>query len=151
MSTLLHPHITCIWGDIPIGLGMSVVAFKLSIETCHTDGECINHFHRIHHSRITISTSWLLNNLIPFVISWSSWPLITCILQCSKLITIWPSVSLKSIMMVEIFCFWTSLWFWKWFPFGFRFDTLIGYEAYSTPVGQSYSSYSPASLSQPLW
>ena len=151
MSTLLHPYITCIWGDIPIGLGMSVVAFKLSIETCHTDGECINHFHHIHHSRITISTSWLLNNLIPFVISWSSWPLITCILQCSKLITIWPSVSLKSIMMVEIFCFWTSLWFWKSFPFGFRFDTLIGYEAYSTPVGQSYSSYSLASLSQPLW
>ena len=48
--------------------------------------------------------------------------LIPCILQCSKLITIWPSVSLKSIMMVEIFCFWTSLWFQKWFPFGFRPD-----------------------------
>ena len=80
MSTLLHPHVTCVWGDIPIGLGMSVVAFKPSREACQTGGECIDHFHHIHHFEITISTSKLLNSLIPFVISWFSWPLSTYIL-----------------------------------------------------------------------
>ena len=29
MSTLLHPYIMCVWGDIPIGLGTSVVASNL--------------------------------------------------------------------------------------------------------------------------
>ena len=54
MSTLLHPHVICVWGDIPIGLGTSVVAFKPSVEACQTGGKCINHLHHIHHSRITI-------------------------------------------------------------------------------------------------
>ena len=122
MSTLIHPHVTCIWSDIPIELGTSVVAFKPMVEACQTGGECINHLHHIHHSVITISTSWLLNSPIPFVISWFSWPLITCIFQCSKLMTIWSSVSLKSTMTAEMFCSWTSLWFSKWLPFAFRPD-----------------------------
>ena len=122
MSTLLHPHATCVWGDIPIRLATSVVTFKPSVEVCQTGGKCINHLHHIHHSGITISAFWLFNSPIPFVISWSSWSLISCILQCSKLMTIWPGVSLKSTMMAEMFCSQTSLWFWKWFPFGFKFE-----------------------------
>ena len=54
-STLLHSHITCVWGDIPIGLGTSVVTFKRSVEVCQISGECINHFHHIHHLE---SSSW---------------------------------------------------------------------------------------------
>ena len=104
MSTLLHLHVTCSWGDIPIGLGTSVEAFKPFVEACQTGGECINHLHHLHHSWITISTSWLLNSPIPFVISWSSWPLITCILQCPQLMTIWSGVSLKSTVMAGPFC-----------------------------------------------
>ena len=72
MSTLFHPHVMCVWGDILIGLGTSVVTFKPSIEICQTSGECINHLYNIHHFRITISTFLLLNSPIPFVISWSS-------------------------------------------------------------------------------
>ena len=67
MSTHLHPHVTSVWGDIPIGLGTSVVAFKPSVEVCQIGYECINHLHHIHHSRITILTSWLLNKPISFV------------------------------------------------------------------------------------
>ena len=122
MSTLLHPHITCVWGDIPIGLGTSVVTFKPSVEVCQIGGECINHLHYIHHPGVSISAFWLFSSPIPFVISWSSWPLITCIFQCFKLMTIWSSVSLKSTVMAEVLCSRTSLWLWKWFPFGFRLD-----------------------------
>ena len=55
MSTVFHPYVTCIWGDIPIGLGMRVMTFKPSVEVCQTCGEYINHLHYIHHSGITIS------------------------------------------------------------------------------------------------
>ena len=47
MHTLLHPHVTCVWGDIPIGLGTSVVTFKPSVEVSQTSGESINHLHQI--------------------------------------------------------------------------------------------------------
>ena len=43
MCTLLHSHDTCIWGDIPRGLGTIVVTFKPFGETCQTGGECIDH------------------------------------------------------------------------------------------------------------
>ena len=56
MSTLFHPHVMCVWGDILIGLGTSVVTFKPSIEIGQTSGECINHLYNIHHFGITIST-----------------------------------------------------------------------------------------------
>ena len=32
--TILHPHNTCVWGEIPRGLGMIVVTFKPSSEAC---------------------------------------------------------------------------------------------------------------------
>ena len=57
MSTLLQPHVTCVLGDIPIGLGTSVATFKPSVEDCQTCGECVDHLHHIHHSGIAISTS----------------------------------------------------------------------------------------------
>ena len=56
MSTLLHPHVTCVWGDIPIGLGTNVMAFKPSVEVCQTGGECINHPYHIPYSEITFLT-----------------------------------------------------------------------------------------------
>ena len=40
MSTLFHPHVTCVWGDILIGLGTGVRTFKLSCEAFQTVGEC---------------------------------------------------------------------------------------------------------------
>ena len=109
MSTLLHPHVTCIWGDILIELGTRVRTFKLSSEAFQVVGECTNHFHHVYHFGITILTSWWLNNLSPFVISWSSWPLITSIPQCSQLMTIWLGVPLKSAVMTHMIRSGTSL------------------------------------------
>ena len=43
MCTLLHPHDTSVWGDIPRGLGTIVVTFKPSGEACQTGSEGINH------------------------------------------------------------------------------------------------------------
>ena len=45
-----------IWGDILIGLGTGVRAFKPLYEAFQAVGECTNHLHYVHHSRITIST-----------------------------------------------------------------------------------------------
>ena len=120
MSNPLHPHVTCVWGDIPIRLGMWIVSFKPAVEVCQTCGECLNHLHYFHHTRISILTSWLPNSPIPLVISWSSWPLIPSIIQCSQFMTIGSGVSLKFTMMAYMVHSWTSLWFWRWSPFGFR-------------------------------
>ena len=122
MSTLLHPHVMCIWGDIPIGLGTRVGTFKPSSEAFQAVGECTNHLHHIHHSVITISTSWWLNSPSPLVISWSSWPLITSIPQCSQLMTIGLCVPLKSAMMTHMVRSKTSLQSWKRLCSGFRTD-----------------------------
>ena len=56
MSIILHPHVTCVSGDIPIGLGMSVATFKPSVKVSQIGSECINHLNHIHHFGITIST-----------------------------------------------------------------------------------------------
>ena len=122
MSTLLHSHVTCVWGDIPIGLGMRVRTFKPSSETFQAVGECTNHLHYVHHSEITISTSWRLNSPSPLVISWSSWPLITSIPQCSQLMTIGSSVPLKSTVMTHMVYSRTSLWAWMRFCSDLRPD-----------------------------
>ena len=122
MNTLLHPHVMCIWGDIPIGLGTRVRNFKPSSETFQAVGECTNHLHHVHHSGITIPIFWWLNNTIPFVISWSSWPLITCIPQCSQLMTIGSGVPLKSTVMTQMVHSRTSLRSWKRFCSGCRPD-----------------------------
>ena len=122
MSTLLQPHVTCVWGDILIGLGMSVMAFKPSGETFQAGGECTNHFHHIHHFRITISAFWLLTSPSRLVISWSSRPLSTWILQCLLLMTIGSGVTLNSTVMAEVLSSRTTLWLWEWFPITFRFD-----------------------------
>ena len=53
----LHPHVTCIWDDILIGLGTSIRTFKPSSEAFQASGECIDHLHHVHHTGITISTS----------------------------------------------------------------------------------------------
>ena len=50
-------HVTCVWGDIPIRLGTSVVTFRPFVEVSQIGGECIDHLHHIHHFGITISTS----------------------------------------------------------------------------------------------
>ena len=47
MSTPFLPHGTCIWGDIPKGLGTIVLAFKPFVEACQVGGECINHLYYI--------------------------------------------------------------------------------------------------------
>ena len=122
MSTFLHPHVTCIWGDIPIGLGMRVRTFKPSSETFQAIGECTNHLHHVDHFGITISISWWLNSLSPLVISWSSWPLITCIPQCSQLMTIGTGVLLKSVVMTQMVHSRTSLRWWKRFCSGCKPD-----------------------------
>ena len=120
MSTLFHPHVTCVWGDIHIGLGTRVRAFKLSCEAFQAVGECTNHLHHVHHSGITISTSWQLPSPISPVISKSSRPWSTCIIYCSQLLTIWSSMPLKSAVVTHIVRSRTSLWSWTRFGSGFR-------------------------------
>ena len=110
MSTLFHPHVTCVWGDFLIGLGTGVRAFKPSCEAFQAVGECTNHLHHVHLFGITISTSWRFTNLISFVISKSSRPWSTCIIHCSQLLTIWSSVPMKSVMVTHIVWSRTSLW-----------------------------------------
>ena len=122
MSTLLHPHVTCVWGDILVGLGTRVRTFKPSSVAFQAVGKCTNHLHHVHHFGITISFSWWLNNPSPFVISWSSWPLITCIPQCSQLMTIGSGVPLTSAVMTQMVHSRTSLQSWKRFCSDFRPD-----------------------------
>ena len=122
MSTPLHPHVTCIWGDIPIGLGTWIVTFKPAVEVCQTCSECLNHFHYVHHTGLSILISWLPHSPISPVIPWSFWPLIPSIIQCSQLLTIRSSVSLNSTMMANMVRSRTLLWVWRWSPFGFRPD-----------------------------
>ena len=122
MSTSLHSHITCVWGDIPIGLGTWIVTLKPAVEVCQTCSECLNHFHYVHHTGLSILISWLPHSPISPVIPWSFWPLIPSIIQCSQLITIRSGVSLNSTMMEKMVRSWTSLWVWRWSPFGFRPD-----------------------------
>ena len=118
MSTLFHPHVMCVFGDILVRLGMGGRTFKPSSEAFQAIGECTNHLHHVYHSGITISISWWLNNPSPLVISLSSWPLITCIPQCSQLMTIGSGVPLKSAVMTQMVHSMTSLRSWKRFCFG---------------------------------
>ena len=110
MSILFHPHVTCVWGDILIGLGTGVRAFKPSCEAFQAVGECTNHLHHVHHSRITISTCWRFTSPISPDISRSSRPWSTCIIHCYQFLTIWSSVPLKSVMVTHIVWSRTSLW-----------------------------------------
>ena len=120
MSTLFHSHVTCVWGDILIGLGMGVKAFKPSCEAFQAVGECTNYLHHVHHSGITISTFWRFTSLISPVISRSSRPWSTCIIHCSQLLTIWSSMPLKSAVVTHIVRSRTSLWSWTRLGSGFR-------------------------------
>ena len=120
MSTLFHPHVTCVWGDILIGLGTGVRAFKPSCEAFQTVGECPNHLHHIHHSGITTSTSWRFTIPISPVISRSSRPWSTCIIHYSQFLTIWSSVPLKSAVVTHIVWSRTSLWSGTGLGSGFR-------------------------------
>ena len=122
MCTLLHPHDTCVWGDILRGLGTIVVTFKPFGVASQKGSEGINHLHHIPHSEIAFLTFWLLSSPIPFAMSWSSQPLSIWILQCLKLMTIWSDVSWNSTMMAEVLSSRTSLWLWERFPFTLRFD-----------------------------
>ena len=114
-----HPHVTCIWGDFLIRLGTKVRAFKPSCEAFQAVGECTNHLHHVYHSGITTLISWWFTSPISPVISRSSWPWSSCIIHCSQLLTIWPSMPLKSAMMTHIVQSRTSLW--SWTRLGSRF------------------------------
>ena len=120
MSTLFHPHVTCVWGDFFIGLGTRVRAFKPSCEALQAVGESTNHLHHVHHSGITTLISWWFNSPISPIISRSSWPLRSCTIHCSQLLTIWSSIPLKSAMMTHIVRSRTSLWSWTRIGSGFR-------------------------------
>ena len=120
MSTLFHPHVTYVWGDFLIRLGTGVRAFKPSCEAFQGVGECTNHLHHIHHSKITISISWWFISPISPIISRSSWPWSSCTIDCSQLLTIWSSMPLKSAVVTHIVRSKTSLWSWTRLGSGFR-------------------------------
>ena len=120
MSTLFHPHVTCVWGDFLIGLGTEVRAFKPSWETFQVVGECTNHLHHVHHSGISILISRLITCPNSPIISRSSWPLRSCTVLCSQLLAIWSSMLLKSAIITHISCSRTSLWSWAWLGTRFK-------------------------------
>ena len=120
MSTIFYPHVTCVRGDFLIGLGMGVRAFKPSCEAFQAVGECTNHLHHVHHSKITISISWWFTSLISPVISKSSRPWSSCTIHCSQLLTIWLGMPLKSAVMTHIVRSRTFLWLWTRLGSGFR-------------------------------
>ena len=120
MSTIFHPHVTCVWGDFLIGLDTGVRAFKPSWKAFQAVGECTNHLHHVHHSRITILISRLFTCPISSIISRSSWPLRSCTILCSQLLAIWSSMPLKSAIITHISWSWTSLSSWTRLGSGFR-------------------------------
>ena len=122
MSIPLHPHVTCVWGDIPTGLGTRVRTFKPPREAFQACGESTDHFHHVHHSGITILASWLLTTPRPLVISWSSWPWIACIIQCPQLMIVELGMSLKFAVMTYMVRSRIPLWSWTRFGSGFRPD-----------------------------
>ena len=105
--------------------------YRIGYESCDLQTFCWSLPNKwwMHQSFSTHPSLWSLhlsllifqqpNSFCHFLVSW---PLITCIFQCSKLMTIWSGVSLKSIVMAEVLCSRTSLWLWMWFPFDFRPD-----------------------------
>ena len=64
--------------------------------------------------------SWWFSSPISSIISRSSWPLRSCTILCSQLLTIWSSMPLKSAMMTHIIRSRTSLWLWTRLGSGFR-------------------------------
>ena len=120
MSTLFHPYVTSVWGDILIGLGTGVRSFKPSCEAFQIVGECPNHLHHVYHSGITTLTSWLFTSPISLVISRSSRPWSTCIIHCSQLLIVWSNVPLKSAVVTHIGWSRTSLWSGTRLGSGFR-------------------------------
>ena len=148
MSTLFHPHVTCIWGDILVGLGTGVSAFKPSCEAFQPVGECPNHLHHVHHSEITSLTSWRFTSPISLFIPRSLRPWSTCIIHCSQLLTIWSSVPLKSAVVTHIGWSRTSLWSGTRLGSGFRPAPQIAYESCSTSICHPHSSFSPSWASQ---
>ena len=65
MSILHHPHVTCVWGDIRIGLGTRVRTFKPSSEAFQVVGECTNHLCKVEFNQ---PSCWLYSvpNLLVF-------------------------------------------------------------------------------------
>ena len=120
MSTLFHPHDTCIWDDILIRLGTRVRAFKPSCEAFQAVGESINHLHYFHHSGITTLISWWFTSPISPIISRSSRPWSTCIIHYSQFLTIWSSMPLKSAVVTHKVLSRTSLWTWMRLGSGLR-------------------------------
>ena len=120
MSNLFHLHVTCVWGDILIGLGTRVRAFKPSCEAFQAVAEFTNHLHHVHYFGITTSTSWRFTSPISPVISRSLRPWSTCIIHCSQLLTIWSSIPLKSVVVTHKVRSRTSLWSWMRLGLGFR-------------------------------
>ena len=53
-GTLLHPHDTCVWGDIPRGLGTRAVILKPLTEACQTRSDGINYLYHITKTGISL-------------------------------------------------------------------------------------------------
>ena len=125
MSTSLHPHVMCVWGDIPMGLVTRVRTFKPPREAFQACGESTDHFHHINHSGIAVLASWLLTTPRPLINSWSSWAWIACIIQCPQLMIAGSGMLLKSTVMTQMVRSRIPLWSWTRFGLGFRPDPIL--------------------------
>ena len=69
MCTLLHPHGTCVWGDIPRGLGARAMILKPLVEACQTRRDGVYYLYYITKTKISFLPFWLLVDPIPFSLS----------------------------------------------------------------------------------
>ena len=114
MCTLLHPHDTCIWGDIPRGLGTRAMILKPLAKACQTRSDGIYYLHHITKTGIRFSPFWLL--VIPIHLS-----LRIRFHQCMKFIVVRSCVSSNSTMVAEMLNLRISLMLWERLPFSLGF------------------------------
>ena len=87
------------------------------VKVGQTRNDCVYHLHHITNTGIYFLPFWLL--VVPLALSLSSWLFRTHILQCLKLVAIWPSMSLDSTMMTKVLSLRTFLCLQKRLPFFF--------------------------------
>ena len=149
MSTLLHPHVMCVWGDIPIGLGTRVgcdlqtfcwslpnscwmhqsFSSHPSLRNHHLDLLIAQQPNSFCHFLVLLTFEHLNSSMLAIYDNWVWYDL--------KFHSDGKNVLFSNLFVIlEVISLWLQVW------------PLNGYEAYSTLIGQSHSYSSPPSLSQ---
>ena len=106
MSTLLHPHVTCVWSDIPIGLGTRVRTFKPSMKLSK---QLVN-------ASIIFITSIIPGSLFRSLDNSTTQVLLSFL----DPLDLWSLVFLNALSLWQFgrVCPWNPQWWHKWFILG---------------------------------